>query len=112
LVVVVGPDRRRYLYPLEGGEPTPLPGLSSDETPARWSADGRYLYVYRRRDVPAKVWKLEITTGKRELWKEVMPADGAGIATVAPVIPTPDGSAYVYSYFRTLSDLYVVEGLK
>jgi Tol biopolymer transport system component len=112
LVVVVGPDRRRYLYPLEGGEPTPLPGLSFDETPAQWSADGRYLYVYRRRDVPAKVWKLEIATGKRELWKEVMPADGAGIATVAPVIPTPDGRAYVYSYFRTLSDLYVVEGLK
>ena len=112
LVVVVGPDRRRYLYPLEGGEPTPLPGLASDETPAQWSADGRYLYAYRRRDVPAKVWKLEIATGKRELWKEVMPADGAGIATVAPVIPTPDGRAYVYSYFRTLSDLYVVEGLK
>ncbi len=41
-----------------------------------------------------------------------MPADGSGIATVAPVIPTPDGRAYVYSYFRTLSDLYVVEGLK
>jgi hypothetical protein len=111
-VVAVGPDRRRYLYPVEGGEPTPLPGLSPDETPAQWSADGRYLYVYRRRDVPAKVWRLEIATGKRELWKELMPADGAGIATVGAVLPTPDGSAYVYSYFRTLSDLYVVEGVK
>jgi len=112
LVVVVGPDRRRYLYPLEGGEPRPLPGLSPDETPAQWSADGRSLYVYRRRDVPAKVWKLEIATGKRELWNELMPADGAGIASISNVIPTPNGSAYVYSYFRILSDLYLVEGLK
>ncbi len=27
-------------------------------------------------------------------------------------LPTPDGRAYVYSYRRTLSDLYVVEGLR
>ena len=41
-----------------------------------------------------------------------MPADGAGIVDIAPVIPTPDGSAYVYGYSRTLSDMYVAEGLK
>jgi hypothetical protein len=109
---VIGPDRKLYLYPLEGGEPQPIVGLAPDEAPTGWSADGRFLYVFRRRDVPVRVFKLEVATGKKELWRELMPADGAGIVDVAPVIPTPNGQAYVYGYSRTLSDMYVVEGLK
>ena len=31
---------------------------------------------------------------------------------IAPIIPTPDGTSYVYGFQRTLSDLYLVEGLK
>ena len=111
-VVVIGPDRRRYLYRLQGGEPEQINGLAEDETATGWSADGRFLYVFRRRDVPVRVFRLEVATGKRELWKELVPADSAGIQDLAPVIPTPDGSAYVYGYSRTLSDMYVVEGLK
>jgi len=111
-VVVIGPDKRRYLYPIAGGEPRPIPGLASDETASTWTADGRHLYVFRRRDVPLRVTKLDVATGAREPWKELMPADGSGIVDLAPVVPTPDGSAYVYGYSRTLSDMYVVDGLK
>ena len=111
-VVVVGPDRKRYFYALQGGEPQPIPGLEPDETPTGWTADGRSLYVFRRRDVPARVFKLDVTTGKRELWKELMPSDGSGIQDISPVIPTADGLEYVYGYSRTLSDMYVVGGLK
>jgi len=110
--IVIGPDKRRYLFRLEGGEPQQIKGLADDETPSGWSADGRYLYVYRRRDVPVRVSKLDVSTGQRELWKELSPRDGAGIQDLAPVIPTPDGAAYVYGYSRTLSDMYVVDGLK
>jgi Tol biopolymer transport system component len=111
-VAVIGPDRKRYLYPLEGGEPQPIPGLVPEETPAGWTGDGRYLYIFRRRDVPARVSKLDVATGRKEFWREFMPADGAGIQDIAPIIPTPSGEAYVYGYSRTLSDMYVVEGLK
>ena len=111
-VAVIGPDRKRYLYRLEGGEPQPIPGLAPEETPAGWSGDGRSLYIYRRRDIPARITKLDVVTGRREFWKELMPGDGAGIQDVAPIIPTPSGEAYVYGYSRNLSDMYVVEGLK
>jgi len=111
-VAAIGPDRRRYFYPIEGGEPQPIPGLAPEETPTGWTNDGRFLYVFRRRDVPARVSKLDVATGRKEAWKEFMPGDGAGIQDIAPVIPTPDGSSYVYGYSRTLSDMYVVEGLK
>ena len=35
-----------------------------------------------------------------------------GIVDIAPIIATPDGASYVYGFQRTLSDLYLVEGLK
>jgi hypothetical protein len=40
-----------------------------------------------------------------------MPADAAGVGSLSS-FPTPDGSAYVYSYTRTLSDLFLVEGVR
>src|SRR5262245_12343856 len=59
-LVAIGPDKRRYFYALEGGEPQAVPGLAADEMPAGWSGDGRYLYVFRRRDIPVRVSKLDI----------------------------------------------------
>jgi hypothetical protein len=40
-----------------------------------------------------------------------MPADAAGVPEVRP-LPTPNGDGYVYSYDRTLSELYLLDGLR
>jgi Tol biopolymer transport system component len=111
-VLAGGPDGRRYLYPIEGGEPTPIPGLASDDTPEQWTADGKSLYVSRRRDIPSRVVILDLATGRKSPWKELAPADGSGIVDIAPIIATPDGTSYVFGYSRTLSDLYVIEPSK
>jgi Tol biopolymer transport system component/predicted Ser/Thr protein kinase len=108
----VGPDHKLYMYPVAGGEPVPVAGAEPDEAPTGWSADGRSLYVFHFGQIPAKVFELELSTGKRKLWKELVPADAAGIDTIRGVAITPDARAYVYGYIRTLSDLYLVEGLK
>jgi Tol biopolymer transport system component/predicted Ser/Thr protein kinase len=112
LVAVRGPDQRLYLYPVAGGEPSPIPGLTPEDNPTAWSADGRFLYVYRRRELPAKVYRLEVATGRKELWRELMPFDTAGVVSITPPKIAPDGRSYAYSYVRTLSDLYLVEGLR
>ena len=108
----VGPDHKIYLYPVAGGEPVPVSGTEPDEAPTGWSADGRSLYLFRFGVIPARVFELELSTGKRKLWKELVPADAAGIDTIRGINITPDAKAYVYGYIRTLSDLYQVEGLK
>jgi len=107
-----GPDRRAYIYPLEGGEPTPVAGIEPDDTVCEWSADGHSVFIYKRRELPAKVYLLDITTGKKTLWKELAPADSAGVSYLSPPAITPDGKAYVYNYNRMLSELYLVEGVK
>jgi eukaryotic-like serine/threonine-protein kinase len=108
----VGPDHKIYLYPIAGGEPVPVSGAAPDEQPTGWSDDGRFLYLFRFGEIPSKVVELELSTGKRKLWKELVPADAAGIDTIRAITITPDAKAYVYGYIRTLSDLYVVDGLK
>ena len=108
----VGPDQKGYLFPVASGEPKQIPGLLPGEVPVAWSADGRSIYIYRGGELPAKVYRLEIASGSRTLWKQLMPPDPAGVEYVGPILPAPDGTAYAYGYRRLLSDLYLVEGLK
>jgi eukaryotic-like serine/threonine-protein kinase len=100
------------LYPVQGGSPRTLPGSMPGEAPIRWSADGSSLYVYRPGPPPVDVYRIHAATGARELWKQIAPADPAGVETVGPIVMTPDASSWVQGYQRRFSDLYVVEGLK
>jgi serine/threonine protein kinase/Tol biopolymer transport system component len=111
-VADIGPDRKIYLTPTAGGEPRLLPGQEPDEVATGWSQDGSEVFVLRRGQVPAQVYRVNVSTGKRTLWKQVEPADSAGIDTVGRIMLSADSKSYVYSYVRTLSDLYLVEGLK
>ena len=112
LVAGTSTDRRIYIYPVSGGNPRLVPGTEIDETPTAWSADSKSLFVFRTGEVPARVFEVDIATGQRALWKTIQPADAAGISTIGGLIITPDAKSYIYSYVRSLSDLYLVEGLK
>ncbi|MDQ5846226.1 MAG: hypothetical protein M3539_13130, partial [Acidobacteriota bacterium] len=99
------------IYPLDGGDPRPVPGLTEGDRVLRWGIDGRSLFVCRYRELPVRVFKLDVNTGHKELWKELAPADPAGILGAINPQVTPDGKSYVYAFTRYLSDLYLVEGL-
>jgi serine/threonine protein kinase/Tol biopolymer transport system component len=111
-VAAIGPDRRIYLYPINGGEARLVNGVEPNETPTAWSSDGRALFVYQYGEIPARVMQVDLATGQRKLWKELEPADAAGIDAVSGIMMTADAKGYVYGYVRTLCDLYLVEGLK
>jgi dipeptidyl aminopeptidase/acylaminoacyl peptidase len=99
------------LYPTAGGDPQTIKGLGSDES-LWWSADPKIVYVVRgKQGLPMKVYKLNIETGKRELFKELNPTDTTGICDLGHVIVSRDGRAYIYGYTRLLSDLYLVKGI-
>jgi dipeptidyl aminopeptidase/acylaminoacyl peptidase len=110
-VVATGPGRKMYLYPIREGEPVPVPGIDANYLVVQFGADARSLYVLRRGELPANVYRVDVATGRREVWRTLMPADPAGIVGVY-VLPTPSGDAYVCDYSRTLSDLFIVDGVK
>jgi len=89
-----------------------LPAVAPGYEIIGWADDGRHLFLYRIGDVPEKVQQLDIESGKVELWRELMLEDAAGLIRIHPVMVTPDGRNWAYTYGRVLSDLYVVEGLK
>ena len=109
--VVTGPDRKTYLYPLAGGEPTVVSGVEVNEVVAGFASDSRSVYVYHRGELPTNVSRLDVTTGQRKPWRSLSPADAGGVSEMSP-LPSPSGDSYIYCYNRTLSDLYLAEGLK
>jgi len=116
-VAAVGPDGKAYIYPLDGAgaggaEPTSIPGWGDNDEPCGWTEDDRGLLAYAHGELPARVVRLDLATGKREPFRDVLPTDAAGVVTIVPLLFTPDGRSYVYSYPRILSQLYVGEGLQ
>ena len=111
-VAGVGPDQKGYLYSINGSDPKVIAGMEAGDLPVNFTSDGHSVYLYHTGDIPAKVYKVELTTGKKSVWKELAPLDPTGISTIAPVLMTPDGKSYVYGFHRTVGDLYLVDGLK
>jgi Tol biopolymer transport system component len=110
--VIGGTSSGRFLYPVDGGTPVPLPIIAARDTALRWSSDGRLLYVRRGDAWPPVVDRVDVTTGRREAWKTIQPADPIGVDSIIRILVTPDGKAYCHDYVRFLSELFVVEGLK
>jgi len=111
LATAVDAGDRARIYPVEGGEERPIPGIEVGELPIQWNTNTS-LFVSRPGDLPAKVFRIDLTTGRRELVKQITPLDPAGVFSIDPILMTRDGKTYVYSYRRLLSELYLVEGLK
>jgi serine/threonine protein kinase len=101
------------LYPVSGeGPPQPVSGSVKGDRPVAFTRDGRWLWMFRRGEVPCQVIKVDLVTGERQIVKPLVPADVAGVYSITEFAITPDGGAYFYSYHRLLSQLYVVDGLR
>jgi hypothetical protein len=103
---------KRFLFPVEGGDPVPLHIMASNDGALQWSSDNRFVYVRSDRTWPPVVERIEVSTGRREAWRTIQPADPVGLDNVGAILVTPDGKAYCHDYVRILSELFVVEGLR
>jgi WD40 repeat protein len=111
---VIGPDGKWGIWPLEGGGLQPIPGLDSSFYVTGWSPDGGSVYAVSSRlsEKTAKVFRVDMQTGKLELWKTFGAEAGAGVSQVGGPHLSSDGTAYAYVYVRVLSEAYVVTGLE
>ena len=80
--VVSGPDRRIYLYPIEGGEPTAASGPDGRRSSAlRFSPDGKTIYFATTRTAAGRgCFATTSPRVERKLWKELTPSDSAGLS--------------------------------
>jgi Tol biopolymer transport system component len=96
--------------------PRPLPGYRDGDVPLQWSADGRFLYVREAGNLVLRIYKLDLTTGSRQFWKEFVPPDPSVLIDIGSdpgqVRMTPDGNSYAYTYWTSEGELYLAQGLR
>jgi eukaryotic-like serine/threonine-protein kinase len=72
-----------------------------------WNQEG--VYVKTHFSYPPQIIRIDAKTGKRELWKQILPSDPT-IIRIDNVRLTPDTKSYAYQYARVLSsDLYLMQ---
>jgi eukaryotic-like serine/threonine-protein kinase len=105
------PEGKISVYPVRGGDAVAVAHTEPGEEPVQWTPDGKGLLVGKR-EVPARVFVVNLASGERKLMQSFMPADPTGLfGNNAPTFSL-DLKKYVYSYQRITSDLYIVDGLK
>jgi hypothetical protein len=112
-VACLDADGKGVIYSLAGGTKRPIPGFLIGERAIQWSAQGNFLFVGNPDEIPLRVFRLNLTTGKRELWREIRPPEAAGLNTDSfYLFMSTDGRAYAYTAWYIPSDLYLVTGLR
>ncbi|HYK42334.1 MAG TPA: WD40 repeat domain-containing serine/threonine protein kinase [Thermoanaerobaculia bacterium] len=111
-IAATGRDGVVSLFPLSGGEPKAIRGLAEGEVPCSWDASGKFLFVYRPGEFPARVFRVEVETGARSPWKDLMPPDPTGVTFIRPPHFSGDGGAYAYSFTRVLHTLFLARDLR
>jgi eukaryotic-like serine/threonine-protein kinase len=115
-VAVTGPDGKLGVWTLDGSAMRPIPGIDSTYGIVGWTPDGASLYVAsraRQTDIEtAKVYRVNIATGKMDFWREFGTNLPTGAAGVSPPRLSGGSNAYAYEYSQVLSQAYVIKGLK
>jgi len=115
-VAILSADNRLLIYSTMGGDPGGDPReipAADFMAPLRWSEDGQWIFAQRLRnytELPALIFRIHTGTGEKRQWKEITPGDPMGVNSVTGVSIAGDERAYVYSYRRVLSELYLVDG--
>ena len=112
-LLAVGADGDFQLRPLDGGKPRPIPGPLPGDELIQWSSDGRFLFLRRPNESALEFFRVDLSTGRMEPWKSTEAADPVGLIGFQPasVRLTPDGKSFVYTYWKVLTELYLVDGL-
>ena len=100
------------LYPLAGGAAQDVVGLMPDDVWITWAKDVKEAYVFHDEKTSATIYRLDVTSGKRQVVSKLAPADTAGVTSISDVLYTPDGKAYAYSDTQELSELFMATGVK
>jgi eukaryotic-like serine/threonine-protein kinase len=112
-VAMRGPDGNWGVWAIADSKFTPIPSLDPKFGVRGWAPGDRELYARssRAEDRGARVFRIDVKTGKTEFWKE-FGGNMTGIQGVGSPDMAQAADAYVYIYTQTLSEGYVVSHLQ
>ncbi len=109
LILAHGPGGKYSVYPIDGGEPRSVPWLTDADVVIQWGADSRFVLAYHGSAIPCRVERVNLETGRRELFAEMAPPNQTGLLSVRPTFITDDQQSYAYTTYRQVSTMFVTE---
>jgi Tol biopolymer transport system component len=118
----VSPDDRAVLahlvsggyriYPVEGGAPRTIASLAADDEAVGWSADAAAIWVCNLNEIPTRVERVEVATGRRSLLEVIGPADRSGLLSFGRIALALDPHVYAYQIREYVSRLFTIDGMR
>jgi DNA-binding winged helix-turn-helix (wHTH) protein/dipeptidyl aminopeptidase/acylaminoacyl peptidase len=110
-VALLSADNRLLIYPTaEKGSADVVP-TSGALAPLLWTQDNdlyvQHLGAYT--EIPTRISRLNLATGRLQSWREVTPADRQGVNAITKVMLSQNTRTLVFNYRRVLSELFVAE---
>jgi serine/threonine protein kinase/dipeptidyl aminopeptidase/acylaminoacyl peptidase len=96
-VATVGAGGVLTVYPVEGGPAISLSELGPLWVPAGWAEDGG-LFVRQLYDIPARVYRLDLGTRRREPLVTIAPPESSGVHWMSRLKVTPDKRMVGFTY--------------
>jgi len=91
----------------------PVSGMQPGEFPIAWASDSKHVFTRIVSATGLTVYKVDLDSGRRELWQVVEPKDQVGLRPmVSPMAITPDGRWIAFAYSTQLGQLYRSDTLK
>ena len=109
-VAASGPRGGLALYPIDGSGPTRVRAAEPAEYPIGFGADGS-LFVRRRADLPARIFRIDLARDTRSLWKTLMPRESAA-TRVSRIAMSADARSFAYNHTDLHAQLFLLEGLE
>jgi hypothetical protein len=89
--------------------PRPIPNMTTVDELIRWSPDGSAVFCFPRGNVPARVDRIDLASGRRETAAVVGDRDQAGLVSVLSVTMADDLKTLAFGTWYYTSTLYTVE---
>ena len=100
------------LIPIGGGEIRPIPGLRPEDELQPWIMEQKAVLVAAIGTPPTRIDRIDLETGERTPFREIMPPDTSGVFGLRGFRFMPDGKTFGYTFGVQLDELYLVENLR
>lgn len=104
-------DRTWQVMSMGGLEARTVPGLAPDESPIAWSQDSKAVFV-QSGVLPVRLDRVDVASGTRTHLKTLAPPDPTGVLRIDVTSVINDGRHYAYYYWRHLSTLHTISGIR
>ena len=101
--------QKPILVDVASGKTSDIPGIDSRDEVIGWSSNSRSVFVWDQ-ELPARLFALDVTTGRRDLVQLVEPTSIVG-SMYAHLVASGDGKTVAYRLRRGLYVIYLSDGL-